>query len=173
MNSFQLSALRRQVRSLVGQGCWRAKLGYAEPDRGLRMSDFEAIDFHDAHLVHLGISPEEDQVRLSFENVSVFFPTAAAERFEVWSFTAEVVLSLPEKIVLDRRPPSDGWIIDDRLEGVAGDRLDWRACLAEPVKVRSISFTFNNGAKLIFDDSFVRLKLLEKKEFYETWEGPL
>ena len=137
------------------------------------MSDFEAIDFHDAHLVHLGISPEEDQVRLSFENVSVFFPTAAAERFEVWSFTAEVVLSLPEKIVLDRRPPSDGWIIDDRLEGVAGDRLDWRACLAEPVKVRSISFTFNNGAKLIFDDSFVRLKLLEKKEFYETWEGPL
>jgi len=137
------------------------------------MSDFEAIEFHDARLLHLGIFPREDEARLSFEDVSVFFRTPVAETFEVWSFTANVALSLPARLVLEGRPPRDGWVIDDRLEGIAADRSDWRDCLAGPVKVLSLSFTFNNGAKLTFSDSLVRLTLLEKKRFLETWTGPL
>ncbi len=137
------------------------------------MSDFEAIDFHDARLLHLGIFLREGEVRLSFENVSVFFPSPVAETFEVWSFTADVTLNLPARLVLEGRPPTDGWIIDDRLEGVAGNRPDWRECLAEPVNVLLLSFTFNNGAKLTFNDSLVRVTLLEKKRFLETWTGPL
>jgi hypothetical protein len=137
------------------------------------MSDFEAIEFHDARLLHLGIFPREAEVRLSFEDVSVFFRTPVAETFEVWSFTANVALSLPPRLVLEGKPPTDGWVIDDSLEGIAPDRFDWRDCLAGPVKVRSLSFTFNNGAKVTFSDSIVRLTLLEKKRFLETWKGPL
>jgi hypothetical protein len=137
------------------------------------MSDFEAIEFHDARLLHLGIFPRDGEVRLSFEDVSVFFRTAVAETFEVWSFTANVALSLPSRLVLEGQPPTDGWVIDDRLEGIAADRSDWRDCLVEPVKVLSLSFTFNNGAKVTFSDSLVRLTLLEKKRFLETWTGPL
>ena len=77
------------------------------------------------------------------------------------------------RLVLEGQPPTDGWVIDDRLEGIAAARTDWRDCLGEPVKVLSLSFTFNNGAKVTFSDSLVRLTLLEKKRFLETWTGPL
>jgi hypothetical protein len=42
----------------------------------------------------------------------VFFRTAVAETFEVWSFTANVALSLPARLVLESQPPTDGWVID-------------------------------------------------------------
>ena len=94
------------------------------------------------------------------------FPVAAVLR-------AEPELRTQAVAVLEGKPPTDGWVIDDRLEGIAPDRSDWRDCLAGPVKVLSLSFTFNNGSKVTFSDSLVRLTLLEKKRFLETWTGPL
>lgn len=137
------------------------------------MSDLEAIDFHDARLLHLGIQPADGEVRLSFEEVSVFFRTPVADRFEVWAFTANVAVIHPATLLFEGQPPKDGWVIDDGLEVNAADRADWRDCLATPVKAVSLSFTFDNGAQVTFKDSLVRLTLLEKKRLLETWTGPL
>jgi hypothetical protein len=137
------------------------------------MSDFEAIDFHDAHLLRLGLTPKDGEVLLSFENVSVFFRTSLAETFDVWSYTADVALSLPASLVLEGRLPADGWVIDDRLEGLGTDPPDWREYLSEPVKVLSLAFTFNNGATLVCSELLLRLTLLEKRQLRETWRGPL
>lgn len=137
------------------------------------MNDLEAIDFHDARLLYLGIHPADGEVRLSFEEVSVFFRTPVAETFETWAFTANVAVIHQATLLLEGRPPADGWVIDDRLEGITADRSDWRDCLATPVKAVLLSFTFNNGAKVTFKDSLVRLTLLEKKRLLETWTGPL
>jgi len=137
------------------------------------MTDVELIEFHDARLLQLAITPRDSKVLLSFEDVSVYCRASTAETFEVWSYTANVALSLPTRLVIEGALPGDGWIIDDKLEGLGAERPDWRKCLSAPVRVQSLTLAFNNGATLVCGESLLRLTLLERKRLRETWRGPL
>jgi hypothetical protein len=46
--------------------------------------------------------------------------------FQARMIAANVALSCPASLVLEGEPPTDRWVVDDSLEGIAADRSDWR-----------------------------------------------
>jgi hypothetical protein len=129
-----------------------------------------AVDLHDARLGSFTVQSGGSGV-LSFNHVCVFVEKSF-ERYDDWSYRADLLLQGIEQFSLDKILESSDYVYDGYVIGNDGRNIELASAL-EWTPADKIELTFFSSAKLSLKVSHVQLSLIKPLEKLEEWIGPL
>ncbi len=108
---------------------------------------------------------------LSFTHICVFIEKSY-ERYDVWSYRADLLLQGIEQLSFDWISESSDYVYDGSVIDNNGREIELVSAL-EWTPAKKIELSFFSSTKLSLKVSHVQLKLMEPLEKLEEWIGPL
>ena len=133
----------------------------------------EFVEIHDAYLNRSIALRTDGAACIGLTNVGMYF-ARSSERFEVWSWEAEIVCAASIRLVVDGPISGDDRISDHivtRTDGAPSP--DLLAMMANPMEVETFALRFTSGAVVAVTARAVQLIPKRVVARRADWRGPL
>ena len=136
-----------------------------------QMNAIALIQLHDGAVDNISFRTGAG-CRIVFEDVYVYH-SAGEDLFEVWTYSAELLLTgLVETSLFGELTAEDDYIADDDVFGVGGEPLRWEQLIGG-FPVSEVRLFFPAGFRFTARCQHAEMRLGERLKRHKDWHGPL